>query len=116
MGRVSPACTVGAAEGTGGCCPSTTLRPASVLALTAAAIITTLIVRTIILAPLVGSLWGQISNFHRSWGQISIFHAILEIRDLTPVEIRDLTRGAHGNTPDSCMQDTKTTRAGWRYT
>src|SRR5688572_12592947 len=49
MGRVSPACTVGAADGTaggGGCCPW-----AATPTLTAAAAVTTQIVRTIMRAP-----------------------------------------------------------------
>src|SRR5688572_18114291 len=65
MGRVSPACTVGAADGTGtggccDCCPSTALGAAlstskgccaATPALTPAASTTAQIVRTIILAP-----------------------------------------------------------------
>src|SRR4029453_14782256 len=97
MGRVSPACTGGAADGTGGAGgPSTELRAtpsvsrggccAATPTLTAAATITIQIVRAIILAP-----------------PIDI-----------PSPSHPFRRGADGSTPTSCMQDGKTTPAGWR--
>src|SRR5688572_15984112 len=91
MGRVSPACTVGAAEGTAGCCcPSTPLGTAPTPTLTATTAATTQTVRRIMLAPSRSIL------------------TVAQDGALPPVGCAD------SSTLKFCMQDAKTTVAGRR--